>query len=197
MRVTDALDLAPEGLVGLPVLVGAQPRSGLHDHVSGVVLRQPRALLQRVLRLSAVGRRPAGSRRPVAVLQLVPVQAGDLEHVGAELAQVVPLVVRVGMCRAGAGQSRSLQRQRCRQTDQRSFSPFVRVVVCRHRSHLMSSAETLVLFQPKKLGYIQKLASVKTSGPGPASAPCSVPVSPRSSPAARPRNAWLTWRDDD
>ena len=33
------------------------------------------------------------------------------------------------MCCAGAGQSRSLQRQRCRQTDQRSFSPFVRVVV--------------------------------------------------------------------
>jgi len=30
-------------------------------------------------------------------LQLVPVRAGDLEHVGAELEQVVPLVVRAGM----------------------------------------------------------------------------------------------------
>src|ERR1700748_1743044 len=35
----------PKVLVGLPVLAGAQPRSGLHDHVCGGVQRQPGALL--------------------------------------------------------------------------------------------------------------------------------------------------------
>jgi len=62
----------------------------------------------------------------------------------------------------------------------------------------VSSPEALVLFQPKKLGYIQKLASVKTFWAWTSVSPVFCASVSAIVPGCSPlRNAWLTWRDDD
>ena len=62
----------------------------------------------------------------------------------------------------------------------------------------MSSPETLVLFRPKKLGHIQKLASVKTFWAWTSVSPVfCASVSAIVPGCSLLRNAWLTWRDDD